>query len=95
MRLSSGDAGDLDCGILGRSGDHWRGDFPTGILLLPCRHVPMGGQLDADWEVILQGLYYLLVLTAFESLFSRIKEALVQGSASCRPQAHSGLHLFL
>ena len=55
----------------------------------------MGGQLDADWEVILQGLYYLLVLTAFESLFSRIKEALVQGSASCRPQAHSGLHLFL
>lgn len=37
----------------------------------------MGCQLDADWGIALQGLYYLLGLTVFESLLSSIKEALV------------------
>ena len=46
-------------------------------LVVACRYFLVGGQLDADWGVALQGLYYLLGLTVFESLLSSIKEALV------------------
>lgn len=46
----------------------------------------MSGQLDAGWEVILQGLYYLLGLRVFASLLSIIKEAPVWG----RPMANLG-----
>ena len=54
----------------------------------------MSGQLDAGWQVILQGLYYLMGLRVFASLLSIIKEAPVQGSAHGKPRANSGFHLF-
>lgn len=84
--MSSGDAGDLDSSLWDSGKE--RGSLERGqswsfqqasccSLAVACRYVLMGGQLDAGWGIALQGLYYLLGLTVFESLLSSIKEALV------------------
>ena len=86
LRSSSGDTGDLDSSLWDSGKE--RGSLERGqswsfqqasccSLVVACRYFLVGGQWDADWGVALQGQYYLLGLTIFESLLSSIKEALV------------------